>query len=87
MEGFHLEFIDEPPRIKDIITGKVVSQLFGRYAKPSIAQWNGQYPVAGYRTGEVLIFDFHHLYTQQQTVIHCLHDNQFDYISLFLDRY
>ena len=44
-------------RIEDGITGKEVFQLCGRYAKPSAVQWDGQYLIAGYGSGEVLIFD------------------------------
>lgn len=67
-----LEFFDAPPRIKDKTTGKVVFQLYGRYARPRVAQWDGQYLAAGYETGEVLILDFCHLYPQQQPVVYCL---------------
>ena len=47
--------------IKDIATGKEVFQLSGMYAKPNDVQWDGQYLVAGYESGEVLILDFYHL--------------------------
>ena len=47
--------------IKDPITGKVVLQLGGRFAKPTHSQWDGQYLVAGYESGEVLILDFKHV--------------------------
>jgi hypothetical protein len=43
--------------IKDTVTGKVVLQLNGRYAKPFDVQWDGQYLVAGYESGEVMILD------------------------------
>jgi hypothetical protein len=36
----------------------MVFQWSGRYAEPSIAEWDGQYLVAGYKSGEVLILDF-----------------------------
>jgi WD40 repeat protein len=49
------------PRIEDTVTGKVVFWLSGRYAKPEAVRWDGQYLVAGYGTGEVLILDFKHL--------------------------
>jgi WD40 repeat protein len=49
------------PRIEDTITGKVVFWLSGRYAKPEAVRWDGQYLVAGYESGEVLILDFKHL--------------------------
>jgi hypothetical protein len=51
-------------QIKDTITGKVVFQLSGRYAKANDVQWDGQYLVAGYDSGEVLILDFHDVYPQ-----------------------
>jgi len=44
----------DSPMIQDAITGKEVFQLVGRYAKPKRAQWDGQYLVAGYTSGEVL---------------------------------
>jgi hypothetical protein len=34
--------------VKDIVTGKEVFQLSGRYAKPLRIQWDGRYLVAGY---------------------------------------
>jgi len=56
----HLNFIDkgDSVRIEDSFTGKEVFQLYGRYAKPSVVQWDGRYLIAGYYSGEVLIFDF-----------------------------
>jgi len=45
-------------RIEDAVTGTNVFQLVGRYARPYVACWDGQYLVAGYRSGEVLILDF-----------------------------
>ena len=66
----HLDFIgsasqwtDGPCWIKDTVTGKNIFQLSGRYAKPKDIQWDGQYLVAGYESGEVLILDFHHTYS------------------------
>jgi hypothetical protein len=53
-------FGNGPSRIEDGTTGKEVFQLSGRYAKPVAAQWDGQYLVAGYESGEVLILDFKH---------------------------
>ena len=53
-----------PSWIKDTVTGKEVFQLSGRYAKPIDVQWDGQYLVAGYDFGEVLIFDFCHIFPQ-----------------------
>jgi len=64
----HLNFIggasqwtDGSCWIKDTVTGRNVFQLGGRYAKPRDVQWDGQYLVAGYESGEVLILDFHHM--------------------------
>jgi WD40 repeat protein len=63
----HLDFIDGtkhwntgPSRIEDTVTGKEVLRLPGRFAMPSDAQWDGQYLVTGYNSGEVLIVDFNH---------------------------
>jgi WD40 repeat protein len=50
-----------PFRIEDTVTGEVVFQLPGRYARPHDVRWDGQYLVAGYRSGEVLILDFSQL--------------------------
>ena len=47
-----------PVRIEDSITGKEVFQLCGKYGNPTAIQWDGQYLVAGYGSGEVLILDF-----------------------------
>ena len=52
-------------RIMDTVTGKVVFQLSGRYADPRDMQWDGQYLVAGYFSGEVLILDFNYLYLRE----------------------
>jgi len=67
----HLDFIggtrwqtDGPSQIKDTATGKKVFQLSGRYARPNDVRWDGQYLVAGYESGEVLILDFDHMYPQ-----------------------
>ena len=60
----HLDFIGgirkhktPLPGIEDTITGKKVFQPPSRYTVPGDAQCNGQYLVAGYDTGEVLILD------------------------------
>ena len=74
IERLLLQFIIESSQIINKITGKVVFQLSGRYAKPKVAQWDGQYLAAGYETGEVLVLDFSHLYPQQESVSHCLCD-------------
>jgi len=56
----HLEFEigdTSPSRIKDMVTGKEVFRLSGRHAEPTVTEWDGQYLVAGYNSGEVLILD------------------------------
>jgi len=60
----HLDFIggirkerSYLPGIEDTITGREVFQLPSRYPKPNDVQWDGQYLVAGYETGEVMILD------------------------------
>jgi len=45
------------PGIQNTVTRKVVFQLPGRLERPSDAQWDGQYLVAGYNSGEVLILE------------------------------
>jgi WD40 repeat protein len=52
---------DDSSVIEDTVTGEIVFQLFGRHEETYIAQWDGQYLVAGYRSGEVLILDRSHL--------------------------
>ena len=49
-------------RIKDAVTGRVVFQLAGRFARPHHYRWDGQHLVAGYKSGEVLILDFNHMF-------------------------
>ena len=51
-------------RVEGAATRKEVFQLSGRYAMPKVARWDGQYLVAGYRSGEVLIMDFSHMIPQ-----------------------
>ena len=53
-----------PSWVKNTVTGREVCQLSGRYVKPNEVQWDGQYLVAGYGSGEVLIVDFCHLCSQ-----------------------
>jgi WD40 repeat protein len=50
-----------PSRIEDTVTRKEVFWLSGRHAKPGDVRWDGQYLVAGYGSGEVLILNFKHL--------------------------
>jgi WD40 repeat protein len=52
------------PAIEDTVTGKVVFQLPAKLASPSDLQWDGQYLVAGYENGEVLILDFSNMLLQ-----------------------
>ena len=47
--------------VQDSVTGKEVFKLCGKYAHPSAEQWDGQYLIAGYYSGEVLILDFGHI--------------------------
>ena len=47
--------------IEDIATGKELFRLSGEHANPIDVQWDGQYLVAGYASGEVFILDFHHV--------------------------
>ena len=53
-----------PSGVKDTVTGKVVFRFSGRYARPEEVKWDGQYMVAGYMSGEVLILDFNHLHLE-----------------------
>ena len=48
-------------RIRDRATGNEVFRLSGKYANPTATKWDGQYLVAGYESGEVLILDFNHI--------------------------
>ena len=52
--------------IRDKATGNEVFQLSGKYANPTGIQWDDQYLVAGYESGEVLILDFNHMLPQQR---------------------
>jgi WD40 repeat protein len=63
-ERSHLHLIHNfraPPRIEDTVTGKVVFWFSGRYVEPSDVRWDGQYLIAGYESGEVLILDLRHM--------------------------
>ena len=47
--------------VKEKVTGKVVFWLSKRYGRPVNVQWNVQYLVASFISGEVLVLDFGHL--------------------------
>jgi len=75
--GPHLDFIGGVrkervfvPGVQDIVTRKVVFQLPERLAKCSDAQWDGQYLVAGYDSGEVLILECN--YVSYQGSVACV---------------
>ena len=55
---------EDPCWIKNTVTGEEVFRLSGRYVRPDEIQWDGWYLIAGYKSGEVLIMDFHHLCSQ-----------------------
>ena len=63
----HLNFVREmngPSRVEDTVTGKEIFQLRGRYEDPFRVCWDGQYLVAGYWAGELLILNFNHVLLQ-----------------------
>ena len=69
----HLDFIsgswwqiNDPSWIKDTSSGKRVFQLSGKYTMPNDVQWDGQFLVAGYSSGEVWILDFHYILGQDK---------------------
>ena len=70
LDRFHLDLIGGtrwntgPCIIKDVVTGKEIFQLVGRYANPNEVQWDGWYLVVGCEFGEVLILDFKHVFPQ-----------------------
>ena len=51
-------------RIENTISEKEVFRFPERYAMPTAVQWDGQYLVAGYSSGEVLILDFSNIIPQ-----------------------
>ena len=57
-------WLNRPSGINDTVTRRKIFQLSGRYAGPSDIQWDGQYLVAGYDFGELLILDFNHVLPQ-----------------------
>ena len=50
-----------PSCVKEKATGKVVFWLCKSYGKPVNVQWNDQYLLASFISGEVLVLDFSHL--------------------------
>jgi hypothetical protein len=52
------------PGIENTITGEKVLQLPPRFLGLSDLQWDGQYLVAGYGNGEILILDFSNMLFQ-----------------------
>ena len=48
--------------IKNTVTGKVVFQMSGRFAKPIDVQCDGYHLAARYHSGEILILDFNHVF-------------------------
>ena len=61
----HLDFIG-PSMITDTVTGEVFYRLPSKYEAPPAVQCDGQYLVARYKTGEVLILDFIHTIPSSQ---------------------
>lgn len=60
----HLDFVNGIrrrksflPGIMDTVSGKEIFRLPGRCVRPADSQWDGQYLVAGYASGEVLIVE------------------------------
>ena len=51
----------DPSCVKEKATGKVVFWLSKRYGRPVNVQWNDQYLVASFISGEVLVLDFSHV--------------------------
>ena len=49
------------PRVEYATTGKAFFQFPEKYINATILQWDGQYLVAGYESGEILILDFGHV--------------------------
>ena len=47
--------------LKEGVTGKVVFWLSKRFGKPADVQWHGQYLVASFISGGVLVLDFSHV--------------------------
>ena len=56
-------------RIKDSVTGEEVYHLPERYWGFTTAEWDGQYLVTGYKSGEVLILDFKYMMALSKPVV------------------
>jgi len=64
LERPRLDITCGPWKIKDTVTGRDVFELFGRYKRFYSIVWDGQYLAVGYQSGELLILDFHHMYSE-----------------------
>ena len=53
-----------PSWVKDMVTGKDILQLPRRYGEPTAIHCDGQYLVAGYESGELLVLDFCQMFPQ-----------------------
>ena len=62
--GSPFRWINKLSWVRNTVTGKVVFQFPWKYAKVSFMQWDGQYLIASFESGEVLILDFYHLHPQ-----------------------
>jgi WD40 repeat protein len=62
--GFFTRWHKGPYQVKDVVTGKEVFQLSERYVTPKVVQWDGQYLIAGYESGGVLILSFNQALSQ-----------------------
>ena len=73
-EGYCLEFQQQGGLyvLKNTVTRKEVFRLDGKYQRCNAIQWDGQYLVAGYENGEVLILDFKHFCLSKLSAMCCL---------------
>ena len=51
-------------RVQDIATQRVIFQLATGFKKPADVQWNDQYLVACFKSGEVVVLDLSHVFPQ-----------------------
>ena len=56
-----LDFIPDVQKVVDTVTGKKIFQFPEGYKQVYVVQWDGQYLVVGYTSGEILILDFCYL--------------------------